>query len=191
MKYFRLHSVGIDSSQYRHFRDAVKAIDRMWNPSENRRMNLSTLEGRDAARALFIQAAVTANAYYLKHAGREVKSSYGNIRKNAALTAIDALCPDMVKEYVARNMETGMRMVKGDTIIRERIGIEDLIVNERAYSTLQYGNRNSKAYKREERKVQRTYQKDENQAARNENREAQQINKEDAVNRYLGRRGRH
>ena len=185
------HSVGVDSSEYRHFRNAVKAVHQMWNPPENRRLDLNTMEGREQARNLFQQVRETANAYYLKHAGRNIKSTYGNIRRNAALTAIDTVDSQMAQDYIKNYAGPGMKMVKGDTIIREQISMEDLIRNEKAYSTLQFGNRNSKPYRNAADKVHKLFQDDEDQDARNQNRAPQKVNKEDAVNRYLGRRNHH
>jgi len=185
------HSVGIDSSVYRQFRDAVKAVHKLWNPPENRRLDLNTHEGRMQAQDLFRQVSETANVYYLKHLGRDIKSTYGNIRRNAALTAIDTVDPQMAKDYISQYVGAPMKMARGGSISREQIGVEDLIRSEKAYSTLQYGNRNSKPYGKEAEMVRKHFQDDEDREARTQNRAPHNVNKEDAVNRYLNRRNHH
>ena len=131
----------------------------------------------------------TANAYYLKHARRtDISSTYGNVRKNAALTTIDLLAPSAMKDYIAQGMETGMNMTRNGVIIRQKIGMEELVRNEKAFAVLKYADKNSRTYKQAAEKAQQAYQHKEEREAKEQGREASQIRKEDAVNTFLGRR---
>ena len=183
------HSRGVDSEEYKNFRNAVKAIHKAWNPPETRTIDLSTREGRDHVRQMLDVAVNTANVYYHKHAGRtDISSTYGNVRKNAALTTIDILAPKVVKEYIARGMETGMNMTRDGVIIKQKIGMEELVRNEKAFAALKYANKNSRAYQQTAEKTLQAYQRKEEREAKEQKREASQIRKEDAVNTFLSRR---
>ena len=183
------HSYGVDSDEYKRFRNAVKAIHNAWNPPETRTIDLSTKPGRDRARQMLTVALQTANVYYHKHAGRNnISSTYGNVRKNAALTTIDVLAPRVMKEYIARGMETGMNMTRNGVIIKQKIGMEELVRNEKAFAALKYANKNSRTYQQTAEKTHQAYQRKEEREAREQNRQAAQIRKEDAVNTFLGRR---
>ena len=183
------HSYGVDSDEYKNFRNAVKAIHNAWNPPETRTIDLSTKPGRDRARQMLTVALNTANVYYHKHAGRNnISSTYGNVRKNAALTTIDVLAPRVMKEYIARGMETGMNMTRNGVIIKQKIGMEELVRNEKAFAALKYANKNSRTYQQTAEKTHQAYQRKEEREAREQNRQAAQIRKEDAVNTFLGRR---
>ena len=183
------HSRGVDSEEYKNFRNAVKAIHKAWNPPETRTIDLSTREGRDHVRQMLDVAVNTANVYYHKHAGRtDISSTYGNVRKNAALTTIDILAPKVVKEYIARGMETGMNMTRDGVIIKQKIGMEELVRNEKAFAALKYANKNSRAYQQTAEKTLQAYQRKEEREAKEQKREASQIRKEDAVNTFLSSR---
>ena len=185
------HSYGKDSQEYKHFRDAVKAIHNVWNPPEERKNNLATREEQEQAKQMIGRALDTANAYYLKHARRtDISSTYGNVRKNAALTTIDLLAPSAMKDYIAQGMETGMNMTRNGVIIRQKIGMEELVRNEKAFAALKYADKNSRTYKQAAEKAQQAYQHKEEREAKEQGREASQIRKEDAVNTFLGRRNR-
>lgn len=185
------HSPGVDSAEYKNFRNAVRAIHNAWNPPERRTIDLETLEGRNRARQMFDRALNTANAYYLRHAGRDdISSTYGNVRKNAALTTIDILAPSVMKQYISQGMETGMNMARDGVIIRQKIGMEELVRNEKAFVALKYADRNSRTYQQTAEKTRGAYQHKEEREAREQGREAKQIRKEDAVNTFLRNRSR-
>lgn len=185
------HSRGMDSQEYKNFRDAVKAIHKAWNPPEERTIDVETKEGRDRARQLFDRAVNAANAYYLKHARRrDISSTYGNVRKNAALTTIDILAPSVMKRYIAEDMETGMNMARDGVIIKQKIGMEELVRNEKAFAALKYANKNSRTYQKAAEQTQQDYQRKEEREAKSLGREASQIRKEDAVNTFLKHRNR-
>ena len=84
--------------------------------------------------------------------------------------------------------KTGMNMTRNGVIIKQKIGMEELVRNEKAFAALKYANKNSRTYQQTAEKTQRAYQRKEEREAREQNREASQIRKEDAVNTFLGRR---
>ena len=188
--YMEGSSLGRDSTEYKNFRNAIKAIHDVWNPPERRQLDLGTPEGRTQANGLFDTALKTANLYYLKHALRDnIKSSYGNVRRNTAIATIDVLASHMMKGYLKDSTEKG-NMARDGEVYREQVSLEDLILNEKAYATLTYGNKNSNAYKKQADIARRGYQYHENERAEQQHRQARKIGTEEAVDAFLQRKPR-
>ena len=188
--YMEGSSLGRDSTEYKNFRNAIKAIHDVWNPPERRQLDLGTPEGRTQANGLFTTAVRTANLYYLKHALRDnIKSSYGNVRRNTAIATLDVLASNLMKGYLKGSTEKG-NMARNGEVYREQVSLEDLILNEKAYATLTYGNKNSNAYKKQADVARRGYQYHENERAEQQHRQARKIGTEEAVDAFLQRKPR-
>ena len=180
------HSVGIDSTQYKMFRDSVKAVYQAWTPDQrgHRSLNLDTKEGMDMARNLLTTAGNYAYGYYAKHSERTISSAYGNVRKNAALSVIRNVDPTFMNQIKNRYNENGLKMSANEKVLRQRVSIDQLVKNEQVYSVVKYGNRNSAAYKNAADALLKQRQNRENRTAKAENREAQIFTTKEVVKTF-------